>query len=355
MTENRWLLYGANGYTGRLIAERAVAVGQRPILAGRNAEAISALAEKLALEHRVFELGDRAALAAALRGVDAVLLAAGPFSQTSAPVVRACLATKTHYLDITGEISVFERCRRDGERASDAGIVLLPGVGFDVVPSDCLAKALSEALPNAERLELGIYARGRPSKGTLRTFVAGLGQGAAVREAGQIRRVPLGARTLSLPLAGGERTGIAIGWGDVSTAHASTGIPNITVYMTFPPKLVRWLKLAGRVRPLFALPGVTELVERLAVARARGEGTDLEQGRAELWGRVTDGTGRSQEGFATTPDGYRLTANSAVESLRCVLENPPVAGFQTPSLAFGSGFLSELEGCRLDLGPPRTE
>ncbi|MFY0531964.1 saccharopine dehydrogenase NADP-binding domain-containing protein [Nannocystis pusilla] len=142
-----WVLYGANGYTGELIARQAASEGLRPILAGRDATAIGRLAGELGLEARVFGLDDPAALARGIAGAALVLHAAGPFSRTSAPMVAACLESKIHYLDITGEIPVFEACRAQGARARERGVVLMPGVGFDVVPSDCLAKSLAEALP----------------------------------------------------------------------------------------------------------------------------------------------------------------------------------------------------------------
>src|SRR5687767_3783927 len=127
-----WMLYGANGFTGELIAAEALARGERPILAGRRADAVLPLAERLGLPSRIFGLdGD---VAANLAGVAAVVHAAGPFSATSRPMLDACFAAGAHYLDITGEIPVFEACHARGEEAKRRGVVVMPGVGFDVVP-----------------------------------------------------------------------------------------------------------------------------------------------------------------------------------------------------------------------------
>ena len=157
-----WMLYGANGYTGRLIARVAAGRGERPVLAGRSAEKLEPLARELGLEHRVVGLDDQDLQCAALADVDAVVHAAGPFSLTSEPMVDACLATSTHYIDITGEIDVFERIfARDGE-ARRAGVVLLPGAGFDVVPTDGVAARLARELPEAVELELAFLAGWRP-------------------------------------------------------------------------------------------------------------------------------------------------------------------------------------------------
>src|SRR4051812_44120316 len=130
-----FLLYGSYGYTGRLIATRALEMGLRPLLAGRDAGKVRAHAAELGLEHRAFALDDTAAAHAALGEAPVVLHAAGPFARTAAPMAQACLRTKTHYLDITGELAVFEAMAELGARALDAGVMLLPGAGFDVVPS----------------------------------------------------------------------------------------------------------------------------------------------------------------------------------------------------------------------------
>src|SRR6476659_6763268 len=133
-----FLIYGANGYTGTLIARAAVARGQRPILAGRNAAALVTLASDLGLECRIFALDDPAQVAEGISGMQAVLHCAGPFAHTYRPLADACLQARVHYLDITGEVAVFEALVTRSAAAQAARVMLLPGVGFDVVPSDCL-------------------------------------------------------------------------------------------------------------------------------------------------------------------------------------------------------------------------
>ena len=167
-----WLLYGAYGYTGARIARLAVERGERPTLAGRDATATAALAEELNLPHCSFDLEDPHRLSQAIKGFRAVLHCAGPFSATSQPMADACLATGAHYLDITGEIGVFEALAARDQEARTAGVCLLPGVGFDVVPTDCLAALLSERLPGASHLELAFRGAGTPSRGTARTMLA---------------------------------------------------------------------------------------------------------------------------------------------------------------------------------------
>src|SRR5206468_1467866 len=121
-----WLLYGATGYTGKKIAQQAVRQGLRPILAGRG-DGVRRVAAELGLPARVFGLDDAAAVRTGLDGVHAVLHCAGPFSATAAPMIEACLATGAHYLDITGEIAVFEFAASRDADALKRGVVLCPG------------------------------------------------------------------------------------------------------------------------------------------------------------------------------------------------------------------------------------
>ena len=158
-TQMKWMIYGANGYTGELIARAAVSRGLKPVLAGRSRDKVQALARELGLEARVFSLEDDVRLLTQIKGHDLVLHCAGPFSATAAPMMEACLRANAHYLDITGEIAVFEHAQSLNDRARAAGVVICPGVGFDVVPTDCVAAALKNAMPDATHLALGFDSR----------------------------------------------------------------------------------------------------------------------------------------------------------------------------------------------------
>ena len=340
------LIYGANGYTGQLIVEECARRGVTPILAGRRAESLTPLAATHGLETRVASLDDTAALTSLLTGVRVVLHCAGPFFRTSRPMVRACLASGVHYLDITGEIAVFEACKAKHEDATKAGIVVLPGVGFDVVPTDCLAARLAQRLPDAQLLELAFAGGGGFSRGTLKTMVLGSPQGGAIRENGRVIRVPAGWKTQLIPFRDKSRMAVTIPWGDVSTAHWSTKIPNIHTYLAVPPRSAQMMRLMRAVSPLLAVPFVQQFVERQIDARVHGPSADVRAtARMRVWGRVTHADGRTVTGTAETAEGYRLTAISAVESARRVLNDPPSAGYHTPSSAFGAGFLETLPEC----------
>jgi saccharopine dehydrogenase (NAD+, L-lysine-forming) len=346
MGTGRWLIYGANGYTGRLIAAHARGRGLAPVIAGRRAEVIRPLAEALGLDYRVFDLGDTSALEEALRAVGTILLAAGPFSGTSRPVVDACLRTGSAYLDIAGEYAVFEAILGRDAEARQQQTVLLPGVGFDVVPSDCLAASLHAALPEATHLELAFQGGGRPSRGTLLTALEGARRGGAVRVDGRIRPEALYSRVREIPVRNGRQVGVGIPWGDVSTAYYSTGIPNIVIYRGIPRAARKWLPLLRIATLAIGQPliraGVRRLVERLARQQAP-PGSEM----GELWGRVTSASGRSIEGTLTTPQGYALTARTAVECAERVAAGRVEPGAHTPSQAFGADFITQFEGCDL--------
>ena len=353
MSAPRWLVYGATGYTGTLIAREAVRRGLRPVLAGRDPGKVAALANELGLDHLVFDLLGPAYVAKAVAGFDAVLHCAGPFIDTYRTMLDGCLEARTHYLDITGEIAVFEGCARRHDRAVAAGTVVLPGVGFDVVPSDCLAASLKTALPTATSLELAFGGGAGFSRGTARTMVGGMDQGGAVRRGGTITRVPLAWRTRMVPFRDKPRLAMSIPWGDVSTAFHSTAIPDIVVYTAVPPRTVRTLKVARWFTPILALPPVKAWALRRVDATVTGPTAEQRQtARMQLWGRAVDATGRSVEATLVTPEGYALTAATAVECVTRLLAGGVAPGFRTPSSAFGAGLITDIPGCDLAFSPP---
>lgn len=340
-----FLLYGSYGYTGRLIAEHARKQGLAPLLAGRDAAAVAAQGAELGLPHRAFSLDDTAALDAALRETRVVLHAAGPFSRTARPMMEACLRAGAHYLDITGEISVFETAAALDGRAREAGVMMMPGAGFDVVPSDCLAAHLKRRLPGATRLTLAFMGLGGISRGTATTMAENAGEGGAVRRGGRITRVPAAYRSMEVDFGRGPVTVTTIPWGDVSTAFHSTGIPDIEVYTRVPLKQVRVMRATRRLGWLLASAPVQRMLKRSI--RKGPPGPTPEQrakGVSLLWGKVEDAEGRAAVSRLRTPEGYTLTARTAVAAVRRVLAGDAPAGFQTPSRAYGADWILEFEG-----------
>lgn len=352
MARSGFMIYGAYGYTGELIARQAVARGHRPLLAGRRREKLEALARELDLPSVSLSLDDADALREALARVDVVCHAAGPFVHTSAPMVEACLAAQTSYIDITGEIAALRSVFARHAEAERRGITLLPGAGFDVVPSDCLARYVADALPGATDLEIAFAVLGRPSAGTAKASLEGASRGNFVRRAGELTAIAWGEGVHSVRFSDRSRAVLPIPWGDLETAYRSTRIPNITTCMAVPETAARLLSLAHpvtrRVMPaLMATLNAPRLrgvvlgaIERYvdnpdAVARGAG--------RAYLWARASVGDGHAREAWLDTVDGYALTAESVVLALERVARDRPL-GALTPAQAFGPDFVLEIGG-----------
>jgi short subunit dehydrogenase-like uncharacterized protein len=342
-----WMIYGANGYTGRLVAAEARRQGMRPVLAGRRSGPIEALAAEFGLRARVFDLDDARAVAAALADMAVAAHCAGPFAATSAPMIDACLASRTHYLDITGEIDVFLAAQRRHVDAQAAGIVICPGVGFDVIPTDCLAAVLKQALPDATHLVLAFGARMRLSPGTVRTMVASFRSGrraGRVRRNGVIEEVPLAHCRRRVDFTGGSAMTTAVVLGDLATAPISTGIQNIETYGSIPLAAVLVSRAINWTQPLLALPPVQELFRRLA---GLSTGPTDEQRRTQgcrFWGEVRNAVGNSRTARVETANGYSLTAEGMVMAVKFLLEHTPAGGYYTPSMLMGARCVEQLSG-----------
>jgi short subunit dehydrogenase-like uncharacterized protein len=340
----RALIYGANGYTGRLVARLAADYGITPVLAARSGAVIE-LAKESGLESRVFALDKPADIDRGLRDISAVIHCAGPFIHTSQPMVDACIRNRVHYVDITGEIEVFEALHARDAAARAAGVTLMPGSGFDVVPSDCLAAYLRQKLPGANHLMLGIQGSGNLSRGTATTMVEHMDRGGMIRRDGKLTRVPPAWRTRDVDFGNGPRTAMTIPWGDVATSYYSTGIPNVEVYAAAPRTLRMAAKLSRYARPLLHSAWLKQRLKTRIRARAPGpDANELAHGTCAIWGRVDDADGNFVEGRVRGPNGYLLTAHTALLIAKRILEGNVRPGFQTPSMAYGADLILEVPG-----------
>lgn len=341
----QYLIYGANGYTGDLIAREAVQRGQRPVLAGRNASAVRGLAEELGLEHRAFGLEVGSDVESGLEGVAAVIHCAGPFAHTFRPMAEACLRRKVHYLDVTGEVEIFESLAARDAEARSAGVMLLPGVGFDVVPSDCLAAHLKRRLPTATHLALAFVTTGGMSRGTATTMAENIHRGGLVRQGGVLTRVPPAWKTRRVDFGRGPTPAITIPWGDVSTAFHSTGIPNIEVYTVLPWTMRAAVRLSRPFLSLLAAQPVQSFLK--SRIRARGAGPTPEErsrGVSLLWGEVRDDKGACVASRLRGPEGYTLTMHTALACVERAASGEAPPGFQTPSKAYGPDLVLTVPG-----------
>lgn len=342
------LVYGANGYTGTLVAERAVAQGLRPILAGRNAEAVGALAQRLGCEARVFGLDVPSTVDACLEGVAVVLHCAGPFSRTSQPMADACLRGRVHYLDVTGEVAVFEALRARGDEAAQAGVMLLPGAGFDVVPSDCLALHTARRIAQPTRLRIAILGLGaRISHGTATTMAESLHRGGLVRRAHELVRIPSGSLVRPFDFGRGPRPTMAVPWGDLSTAWVSTGVGDIETYFAVGRGAIWGARTVGRMPWLLRSGPVQDFMRRRIDARPAGPNAEeRERGRSVIVVEVENAAGRRATSRLETPEGYSLTAMTSVAIAGRALGGDAPVGFQTPALAYGADFILGFSGTR---------
>ena len=342
---NTFLLYGSYGYTGNLIAEHALREGLRPLLAGRDGTRLRAQAERLGLDFRVIPLSDASALDDALRATGLVVHCAGPFVLTWRQMVEACLRTGAHYTDISGEIEEFEALAALDAQAKAAGVMLLPGAGFDVVPSDCLAAHVKGRLPSATHLKIFIRSvGGGVSRGTARSGIENMQRQGRIRRDGKIVTVRPAWNVESRDFGRGPVKLVSIGWGDVSTAYHSTGIPNIETYMAVPPAAINVLKLMRVIGPLLYNKPVKRLLQ--SFLRFRPEGPSEAQrtnGFALLLAEASDGaaTVRTKQ---RVPEGYQITMLTAVAIAKRILGEDLKPGFQTPSRAYGADYILDFPG-----------
>lgn len=343
---NEFLLYGANGYTGELIARMASSYGLKPILAGRNQNKLAALASDLGLSYRVFGLEESDKLETALREVPLVINAAGPFIFTLKPMIEACLRTKRHYLDINGDINCFEQIKTYHDAAKEQGIMLMPGVGFDVVPTDCLSLFLKNKMPDAKSLKIAFATPGGTiSHGTAMTMTGKLGDGGMIRQNGKIIRRPLGEKGMMVKFGSREIFVMSIPWGDVSTAFHTTGIPNIETFTAVPKKAYNLMKFQSIFNWLLRTNFVREYLRKKISQRPAGPDDAMRtKARSLVWAEVTNDKGKKISASLEGPEGYTMTAHGALIITKNVLEGRFKTGYQTPAGCYGADLILEIPG-----------
>ncbi len=345
--QKKWLLYGATGYTGKLIVEEAIKRGLNPILAGRSEEKLQQLTQGNDLQYRVFDLSKRVIIAEQLKDIDVVLHCAGPFSATARQMMAACLFSQTHYLDITGEIDVFHHGYQLHKSAVKAGIIICPGVGFDVIPTDCLAASLKQALPDANSLWLGFSSKSGMSPGTAKTSVEGLVSGGKIRKNGKIIDVPLAYKVRQVDFGGGTLTATTIPWGDVATAFYSTAIPNIEVFIPMSERKVKQLKQIEKIRAVLGWKWVQKLMKKKVDKNITGpDQSKRQKTQTHVWGEVINKQGEVKTARLITTNGYDLTVTGSLGIVQYLLSDEALpSGYHTASQLMGADYVCTLPGC----------
>ena len=306
------MIYGATGYTGKLLAAEAVRRGLKPIVAGRDPDKVNALAKSLDAEGRAFSLDSADSVRRNLEGVRCVMHAAGPFTITAKPMLEACLTQRAHYLDITGEFGVFEQASALNDRAEAAGIMLMPGAGWDIVPSDCIALHAARRVKNPQSLRLALKHFGGLSRGSIKSFdyIAGIGQRA--RRNGVVV-TPTDQTPIGVDFGYGPESCVPLPMGDIISAWKSTSIPNIEVYFAIGE------------------PGAAVPVDQLPEGPTKAE---RDAGRSRAIADVTGADGKTVRSMIETTSGYSYTGDIGIEIASRVLAGKFKPGFQSPASAY---------------------
>lgn len=346
--KNDFVIYGANGYTGELIAKLSKTYGLRPLLSGRNNDAIKRLAAELDLDYTIVNLNDANELDKLLEGQQLVIHAAGPFSKTAKQMVEACIRNQVHYTDINGDISCFELVKSFNEKAKNTNCMLMPGVGFDVVPTDSVAKRIFETLPNIQSLQLAFASIGSTvSHGTATTMAEKLGEGGAKRVNGKIIHVPLGENGMYVDFGNKNLFVMSIPWGDISTAYHTTGIPNIETFYAVKPKVYKWIKLQHYFNWLLRRDFFKNYVKKKINQRPSGPNEHMRSnGKSLVWGKGTNEMGESKIVRLTGPEGYTFTAHASLIIAKEILNGNWSSGYQTPAGQFGSDLVLKVPGVK---------
>ncbi|MDO7836423.1 saccharopine dehydrogenase NADP-binding domain-containing protein [Sphingobium sp. HBC34] len=326
------LIYGATGYTGQMIARLAAQRGLNFRIGGRSRDKVDALASALDVEGVVLDVNDKAALDAVVQDADCVINGAGPFAATASQVIGACIANRAHYIDITGEVDVFSLAETLDVAAQEAGVMIMPGAGWDVVPSDCIARYVAQKISDPVSLRIGLaHINGIPSRGTLRTGLAALGR-QVVRRDDKLVVPDEPDAVVEMNFGYAVQKCRRSPLGDVVTARKSTGIPNIEVFMAGGAAL----KMPdGGVEAFPEGPSDEQLARWRAFAAAEVIGRD----------------GSRASAVVETGSGYGFTAKAAVDIAARILDGRLTPGFQSPASAYGARLVSDLGGVITDFEP----
>jgi short subunit dehydrogenase-like uncharacterized protein len=340
------IVYGSYGYTGKLIVDECRARNLNVLLSGRNEKALRDQSQTSGYPFEAADVNNPSAIKKILEKGRVLIHCGGPFQYTAQAMADACLETKTHYTDITGEYPVFELLAGYDQKAREAGITIMPGTGFDVVPSDCLALHLKNRLPSATHLQLAFtMSKGGLSRGTAKTMVEGMGYGSVIRKDGALEKIALGEKILEVDFGPLVAKTLNIPWGDISTAWRSTQIPNIEVYTGATEKMIRNARRSRYFNWWLRQRWLKNYLIKKINQRSPGPSEENRNtSRSFLWGKVWDSEGRIHISRLETLSGYTLTAKTAVLIAGKILRGDYKTGYQTPAMAYGADLILEVDG-----------
>jgi len=335
----RILVYGATGFSGLALADRLVRDGHQVMLAGRNAAKLAALGQERRLETRAFAVENVAAATAALADIDLVYHCAGNFQVTARPMMLAAIASRTDYMDLSGEWPTFAEAMALGDKAAAAGVMLFPGAGFAIAGTDCLL-ALAARVPGTVRLRIACSSPHRISRGSFRTMMNLSDGDIRVRRGGEVVAVPVGSLIREFDFGRGYSETQAVTFPDIVTGEFSTGIGDIEAYfecnrivgMAWP--VARWVKPVRDV-PLYraAVAGAVALWPETPPPEVLAKASYvLVAESVDRWRRITAHRLRTLDGYGSTTIIAGAIAARWAAGTR-------VAGFTTPSRLLGAEFI----------------
>lgn len=344
--KNDFIIYGANGHSGSLIARHAVKLGLKPILAGRDSSKIRILANELKLDFCVIDLNNRDKLINLIKDYPVILNAAGPFYYTAQPIIDACLQSQTHYLDLSGEYYTFESLAKRNQEFLDRQIMVLPGIGLDVLPSDCLAVNLAKEIKNPHKLTIAIFSNGSLSKGTLKSGFQVLASGLVSRKNNVLTEISHQDKIIFFDKEGIHCSPATLA--DVVTAYYSTGIENIETYFAQTKKsgLIKWLM---QFFPNFFKSKIINTCSQFIINQFTAPPLEKNQHEkyCEIYMMIENQTGDKVSAKLKTIEGYLFTAFSSINIIQKVLDGNYKTGFQTPATAYGPDLVFEIPGTDL--------
>jgi len=331
----RILLYGATGYSGRLIAHearRGIESGALPneevVLGGRDRFALARLGRECSLTHVVFGLDDRSRVEDVLSEFDVVLNAAGPFADTGIRLAKAAIAVQCHYVDINGEVGVYKALDDLARAAEDRGVRLVSGAGFTATMSDVMVRwavtLLRRVRPQGLALgvaRIAVSDMTHLSRGSLLTTLRSIREEVTIVRDGKYVHVPVGRleRTFDFGPNASDRIASAANLLDTCTAFETTRDLQIDVgciesYIEMPLPIRIGYQAGALSAVWFSLPLVQRLAEmQIAQLPAGPDSEERTQNRQSIVLRIES---PYQEPWVDwrldTPNAYDVTARTAL-------------------------------------------
>ncbi len=343
--QKKWMIYGAYGFTGSLLAKIAADKGFKPVLAGRDALKTKRLALSLGLDFKVFSLDEDSIIEKNLKDIDLLYNLAGPYCKTAPTMVEACLRTKTHYMDLTGDIEIYDFLYSLDKVAIENEILIMPGVGFNVIATECVAAHTVQKLSTCDHLDIVMATQAKPSKGTFKQMIALLPRGGYEIENHELKRRNIGKSDIKIKYPDKRRTPFSIPIGELIACHKSLNIANIRVHYAMSSSWVRMTETMIDIIAKFSGKNYgKKVLSNFASNYIKGpDETSMLHDKAYVYAKASSDLGVYAETMIKTPEPYYFTALITLKVIQKVLDGE-YKGALTPVEAFGSSIIFEVEG-----------